>query len=86
MTEQKNSKSKVEKIDVSGETCPVPLVETRKAIRRVPPGGIVEVTGDHPPSKKEIPMAVEEMGLELLKVIEEDGEWRIRIRVGEEDE
>jgi len=41
----------------------------------------VEVTGDHPSSKKEIPMAVKALGLELLDVEgEEEGEWRIRIR------
>lgn len=73
-------------IEVKGETCPVPLIEVRKAIRKASPGDIIEVTGDHEPSKKEIPMAVEEMGLELLEVEEHDGKWRIRIRVTEGDE
>lgn len=68
------------KVDCSGETCPVPLVETRKALRKAQPGDIVEVTGTHPASKKEIPMAVEALGLELLDVTEEGGVWRIRIR------
>lgn len=68
------------KIDCTGETCPVPLVETRKALRKAQPGDIVEVVGTHPASKKEIPMAVEALGLELLDVQEEAGVWRIRIR------
>jgi len=68
------------KIDCTGETCPVPLVETRKALRKAQPGDIVEVVGNHPASKKEIPMAVEALGLELLDVQEEAGVWRIRIR------
>jgi tRNA 2-thiouridine synthesizing protein A len=69
------------KIDCSGETCPVPLVETRKALRKAKEGDIVEVIGTHPSSKKEIPMAVKAMGLELLEVKEgEGGVWRIRIR------
>jgi len=64
-----------------GETCPIPLVETRKAIRKAQPGDIIEVTGDHPASKKEIPMAVREMGLELLEVKDvAGGTWTIRIR------
>jgi len=67
-------------IDVCGETCPVPLVETRKALRKARPGDIVEVTGTHPASRKEIPMAVEALGLELLGVEEQDGKWTIRIR------
>ncbi len=68
------------KIDCTGETCPVPLVETRKALRKAQPGDIVEVVGTHPASKKEIPMAVAALGLELLDVQEEAGVWRIRIR------
>ena len=68
------------KIDCRGETCPVPLVETRKALRNAAPGDIVEVIGTHPTSKKEIPMAVDALGLELLGTEESDGVWTIRIR------
>jgi len=68
------------KIDVKGETCPVPLVEVRKALRKASPGDIVEVTGTHSASKKEIPMAVEALGLELMDITEEDGIWKIKIR------
>jgi tRNA 2-thiouridine synthesizing protein A len=68
------------KVDCTNETCPVPLVETRKALRKAQPGDIVEVVGTHPASKKEIPMAVKALGLELLDVEEEAGVWRIRIQ------
>jgi len=68
------------KVDCTGETCPVPLVETRKALRKAKEGDIVEVVGTHPASKKEIPMAVKALGLELIGVQEEGGVWRIRIR------
>lgn len=68
------------KIDVKGETCPVPLVEVRKALKKASPGDIVEVTGTHPASKKEIPMAVEALGLELIDISEENGIWKIKIR------
>ena len=68
------------KVDVRGQTCPVPLVETRKALRKASPGDIVEVIGNHPPSKKEIPMAVKALGLELMEVKQEGETWKIRIR------
>jgi len=68
------------KVDVRGEICPVPLVETRKALRKASPGDVIEVVGTHPASKKEIPMAVKALGLELLGVEEEGGVWKIRIR------
>ena len=67
-------------VDCRGETCPVPLVEARKALRKAEPGDVVEVIGTHPASKKEIPMAAEALGLELLCVEETDTEWRICIR------
>jgi tRNA 2-thiouridine synthesizing protein A len=68
------------KIDCTGETCPVPLVETRKALRKAKEGDVVEVIGTHPSSKKEIPMAVKALGLELIDIQEKDGVWKIRIR------
>jgi len=69
------------KVNCVGETCPIPLVETRKAIRKAKDGDIIEVIGTHPSSKKEIPMAVKAMGLELLEMDEDaEGVWKIRIR------
>jgi tRNA 2-thiouridine synthesizing protein A len=68
------------KIDCTGQTCPVPLVETRKALRKAEAGDVVEVIGTHPSSKKEIPMAVKALGLELIDIQEKDGVWKIRIR------
>lgn len=80
------AEEKENKIDLKGETCPVPLVETRKAIRKASPGETIKVIGDHPASKKEIPMAVEEMGLELLEVSEENDVWKIKIKISEKEE
>jgi tRNA 2-thiouridine synthesizing protein A len=68
------------KVDVRGETCPVPLVETRKALRKATPGDLILVVGTHPSSKKEIPMAVEALKLELVSVEGPDNDWTIRIR------
>ncbi len=79
------NEKKETKINVFGETCPVPLVETRKAIRKASSGEVIEISGDHPASKKEIPMAVEEMGLELLGISEIDDGWKIKIKVSEDE-
>ena len=68
------------RVDVCGQTCPVPLVETRKALRRAQPGDVVVVVGTHPASREEIPMAVKALGLELLSVDESEEVWSIRIR------
>jgi TusA-related sulfurtransferase len=67
-------------VDVRGETCPVPLVETRKALRKAAPGDVIQVVGTHGASRKEIPMAVEALRLELLSVEGPEDDWTIRIR------
>ncbi len=67
-------------VDCRGETCPVPLVETRKAIRQARPGDLIIVVGTHPASREEIPMAVRALGLELVSVEGTETDWTIRIR------
>jgi tRNA 2-thiouridine synthesizing protein A len=68
------------KVDVRGQTCPVPLVECRKALMKASPGDVVEVVGDHDSSKKEIPMAVDALGLKILGITEQGNVWTIRIQ------
>jgi TusA-related sulfurtransferase len=68
------------KVDVKGTTCPKPLIEARKAMRDADPGETIEIVGDHKPSKKEIPMAVELLGHELLGIDESGGTWTIKIK------
>jgi tRNA 2-thiouridine synthesizing protein A len=68
-------------VDVMGETCPVPLVEMRKAVMKAQKGQVIEVRGSHGASKKEIPMAVNSLKLERLGIVDDpDGSWRIFIR------
>lgn len=67
-------------VDCRGQTCPVPLVEVRKALKKARPGEVIEVVGTHPASKKEIPMAVQALKAELLSVEGSDTDWKIVIR------
>lgn len=67
------------KVDVKGQTCPVPLVECRKALRKAAAADIVEIEGTHPASKKEIPMAVKALGYKIVSIEEEGNIWKIRI-------
>ncbi len=68
------------RVDVRGQTCPVPLVECRKALLKASDGDVVEIIGDHAASKKEIPMAVDALGLKILEVKENGKVWTIRIQ------
>jgi tRNA 2-thiouridine synthesizing protein A len=69
-------------VDCRGESCPIPLIETRKALRKAAAGEMVEVLGTHQASKREIPIAVKNLGSEVVEVQDEiaDGAWRIIIR------
>ena len=67
-------------VDVIGETCPIPLIEMRKAVMKAQKGNVIEVKGTHPASKQEIPMAVDSLGLELLGIKEENDLWHIFIK------
>jgi tRNA 2-thiouridine synthesizing protein A len=69
-------------IDVRGKTCPSPLVEFRRALKKATPGDLVIVKGTHPASKKEIPMVCEAIGLKVLEIKDKEGgeEWEIKIQ------
>ena len=68
-------------VDVLGETCPIPLVEMRKAVMKAQKGQIIEIKGTHLPSKKEIPMAIQSLGLKIVQIEDdENGIWHIFIR------
>lgn len=68
------------KIDVIGKSCPVPLNEFRKTLRRAKIGELIEIVGTHELSKGEIAMAADETGQEIVEIEEKDGVWRIVIR------
>ncbi len=69
-----------ETIDTKGLTCPQPLVETKKKLKRMDAGKTLEVIGDHAPSKKEVPEMMEEQGHEIVSVTDENGVWHVTIR------
>lgn len=68
------------RIDVRGETCPVPLVEARKALLRAPVGGEVEIVGDHDSSWKEIPLLARNLRATLLAQEGGPEGWRFVLR------
>lgn len=67
-------------VDVSGETCPVPLVEMRKAVKKAQLGDIITITGNNAASKKEIPMAADALALAIISIDEQDDSWTIKIK------
>ena len=72
-------------LDVRGYTCPMPALKTVEQCLELPVGEVLEVVGDWPGSKLEVPYAVTgQPGLEVVRIIEstqpEDDTWWIYVR------
>ncbi len=77
MTEKPNAT-----IDVRGEICPYPDIKTRKKLKEMKSGEILEVLTDYPLSLERIPRNVEKDGHKVLKMEKIKGaDHRILIRV-----
>jgi tRNA 2-thiouridine synthesizing protein A len=67
-------------LDVRGLRCPLPVLRARKAMQRVPPGGLLEVLATDPGTVKDFQAFCVATGHELVERSEQDGEFRFRIR------
>lgn len=68
-------------VDVRGEVCPVPDVDTKRALKKMSAGEILEVLIDYPMSKERIPENVKKDGHEVLAIEEiAPSEWKILIK------
>ena len=77
------SKYKVDLIvDVTGLTCPMPLIKTRRAIKKSQINHIIKFVGtkEEEISRKEILIALEGMKQHILDVeVSSDGSWQIYV-------
>lgn len=71
-----------ETLDVLGRVCPYPLVMTKKAIEKLPSGGILKILCDAPASAEDsIPRFAEKQGYEFESVkLEDKGYWELYIK------
>lgn len=72
-------------LDVRGLTCPMPALKSLEHSRALAPGEVIEIVGDWPGSKFEVPYAVTgKPGLEVVRIIEseilDDETWWIYVR------
>ncbi len=69
-------------VDTSGQACPVPVLLTRRGLKRIESGEILEVVGDFPPAKKNIQDYANKHGHEVVDVIDDEHAYRIYIKKG----
>lgn len=66
-------------VDVKGKSCPIPVVEARKALRQAKEGDIIEIIGTNESSKGEIQMMINATGKKVQEIIETKECWKIII-------
>ena len=67
-------------LDAKGLTCPLPILRTRKALKDLAPGALLEVQATDPGSMIDFKSYCEKTGDELVEAREEDGVFIFRIR------
>ncbi|NIR12519.1 MAG: sulfurtransferase TusA family protein [Gammaproteobacteria bacterium] len=67
-------------LDTSGKCCPMPIVETNMAIKRLQIGEILEVVATDPGTRKDIPSWCERTGNKLLSTLEESNLFRFYVK------
>ena len=68
------------RIDTSGQCCPVPIIETNRAIKSMQPGEVLELISTDIGSRMDIPAWCHRTGHELLRVEEAGKTFRYYVR------
>ena len=67
-------------LDATGLLCPLPVLKARRALRAVPPGGILRVLATDPGAVKDFEHFCQTTGCELLVASDSGGVLRFRLR------
>jgi len=68
-------------VDCLGANCPIPLVKTREAVMKGKKGDVIEVIGNHEQSFDEIPMALNSLGINIIKKYSKGDKWHIIFKI-----
>ena len=68
------------KLDCVGLFCPMPVLKTREAMRRLEPGQILEMTSDDPASEADMRSWTTRTGNELMEIDRNGATFRFLIR------
>lgn len=67
-------------LDTSGKCCPMPIVETNRAMKGLVLGDILEIIATDMGTQKDIPSWCERTGQTLLSMTEENGVLHYHVR------
>jgi len=66
-------------LNLLGYHCPIPVRETRSALRQLSEGARLQVTADDPETLRDIPTLIERLGITLLNIEKSAGEYTFHI-------
>lgn len=67
-----------ETLDCRGEVCPYPDVKSKRAVKKLKSGEVLEILIDYPLSAERIPETIKSMGEEVISVEKVgNSEWKI---------
>jgi tRNA 2-thiouridine synthesizing protein A len=61
------------RLDVTGTLCPLPILLSAREMRKLQPGDLLEIVGDDPGIREDMPVWCERAGHRLLDLVEEEG-------------
>ena len=70
-------------LDARGQLCPMPILNTAKAMRGKPPGHVLRLLATDRGSLADVPAWADDTGNELLSQREENGVYVFLLRKGE---
>jgi len=75
-----NNLSVTATLDTSGKCCPMPMVETNKAIKGLAVGDVLQIIATDVGTRKDIPSWCERTGQTLLSMTEANGVINYHVR------
>ncbi len=69
-----------ETLDTTGKCCPMPMVETNRAIKALLPGQVLEIVATDPGTRTDIPSWCSRTGNRLLGMTEDSGVLRYYVQ------
>lgn len=73
-------KPQIEELDVTGLTCPIPVLRAQKRLRTLPLGAELVVLASDPIAKVDFPHYCQQSGNTLLGVSQEAGIFRFHLK------
>lgn len=77
---QENQKRFSSQLDCTGMNCPLPLIKTSQQIKKISPGGILEVISTDPRSVADLTTWARQTGNEMLSTESEENKIKFYIR------